>query len=111
MSGVFSGGASEQAPSSSVSAALDDAMPLTFFIFMICLAAGERTALRRAGKAHFCPIVDSVGRVLDHAIVRCQARGEFDDRTQVAVDRHGLEQYTVVGIHGGDGEPFGVENQ
>src|ERR1700682_3891299 len=106
MSGVFSGGASEQAPSSSVSAAPDAAMPLTFFIFMIRLPAGERTALRRAGKAHLCSIVDSVGRGLDRAIVRCQARGEFDDRAQVAFDRHGLEQYAVVGIHGGDGEPL-----
>src|ERR1700682_1874825 len=112
MSGVFSGGASEQAPSSSVSAVpAEHAMPLTLFIFALRLAAGEFTVRRGAGQAHLCSVVDSIGRVLDHAVVRSQAGGEFDDRPQVAFDRHWLEQYAIVGADGGDGEPLGVENQ
>src|SRR5258708_33321055 len=111
MSGVFSGGASEQAPSSSVSAPPDQALHLTLFILMRRLAAGERTARRRAGQAHLGSIAHPIGRVWDHAVVRSQTRGEFDDRTQVAFDRYRLEQYAVVGADGGDGEPLGVENQ
>src|SRR5258707_7186856 len=99
MSWVFSGGASEQAPSSSVSAAPDQRLRLTLFILVRRLAAGERAARRRAGKAHLGTIADSIGRVLDDAIVRCQAGGEFDDRTHVAFDRHRLQHYAVVGVH------------
>src|SRR5258708_8806817 len=100
MSGVFSGGASEQAPSSSVSATPDQRLRLTFFFLVRRLAAGERAARRRAGKAHLSTIADSIGRVLDDTIVPCQAGGEFDDRTQVAFDRHLLQHYAAVGVHG-----------
>src|ERR1700736_2294320 len=101
MSGVFSGGASEQAPSSSVNAMPDQGSPLALFI-SILRPAGERAARRRAGEAHLGAIVDSIGRVLNHAVVWRQARGEFDDRTQVALDRHRLGHYAVVRTHRGD---------
>src|ERR1700690_44594 len=110
MSGVLRGGVSEQAPSSSVSAAPDQtpSEPLALVIAMFRLA-GKRCGRRCTREAHQGAIADSIGRVFDYAVARREARSELDDCTQVPSDGHGLEQHAVVGAHGGDGKALGVE--
>src|ERR1700683_1413931 len=99
MFGVFNGGASEHAQSTSSSAAPQQSKVLTLFI-SVRSPSGNHRDRRRTGEAHRGTIADSIGRVFDHAIVRLQARCEFDDRTQIAFDRHWLERYAAVGTHG-----------
>src|SRR5882724_3376494 len=108
MTGVFRGGAIEQAPSASdtASATPHCAVLLTFFIAIASISG--RSCL---SEAHFGAATNSIGRVYDHTIVRCQAGSELDDRTQVAFDRHWFDQYAVVGTHSRDREPLCVENQ
>src|SRR5271168_2632756 len=97
MFGVLSGGASEQAPRSS--AAPYPSMKLHFFIFAL-LTASIPARRRRTGEAHRGAGADSIGRIFDHAVVRREARRDFDDRTQVACDGHRLEKDAVAGVDG-----------
>src|ERR1700722_1399734 len=107
MSGVFSGGASEQAPSMSVSAAPHARTPLILLISILRLAGSP--ARRRARETHRGAVINSIGRIFDYAVVRREAGGELDDPAQVPFDRHRLHRHAIVGIHSGDGEPVGVE--
>src|SRR5580700_3496421 len=104
MSGVFKGGASEQALRSSSSAATNQGM--RFMRLSRCHSNGCRARNANRGAS-----ADSIGRVFDHAVIRRETRGEFNSRAQVAFDRHGLEAYAVVGVHGCDGKSLRVENQ
>src|SRR5271156_1012424 len=99
MTGVFSGGASEQAPSSSVSAAPPASRLFTpqrltprrlTLVIEILGGAWFRAARGRPHEPHLGAIGDAVGRVLDHPVLGRETGSEFDDRSQVPSDRHGL---------------------
>src|ERR1700748_908520 len=100
MTGVFRGGAIEQAPSASDSVTAS-ATPHRAVLLTLSMAIASVCGLRLS-EAHFGAATNSIGRVYDHTISRCQAGRELDDGAQVAFDRHWLDQHTVVGTHSGD---------
>src|SRR6202044_2378266 len=112
MTGVSSGGASEQALSSSVNAAAEATVTSTLFILLALCTCGHRVTHRRsAGETHLGTVTDSIGRIFDHAIVRRQAGGQLDRRSLIALHRYRLEQHAIVGIHGGHGQSLGIEDE